>query len=137
MLQKKPLVKIKFLEIAKAPLKIINCTSVSQNNHIPLQPWLITICIINYKVCTKYFRRKRYVYLTFFIIRLNTLSFLLQKVRKYSTWILRVAEYRSNFLTHLFPCTLSLSPGNIRKPYSFLKFSGCRERLHWERIGQG
>ena len=31
--------------------------------------------------------------------------------------------------------TLSLPPENIRKPYSFLMFSGSRERVHWKRIG--
>ena len=31
-------------------------------------------------------------------------------------------------------CTLSLPPQNIRKPYSFLMFSGGRERVHWEQM---
>ena len=39
-------------------------------------------------------------------------------------------------LTHLFQCTFSLTTGNIRKPYGFLMFSGGRERVYWERIGQ-
>ena len=32
-------------------------------------------------------------------------------------------------LTHLFPCTLSLPPENLRKPKGFL-FSGDRKRVH-------
>ena len=32
-------------------------------------------------------------------------------------------------------CTLSLHPENIRKPLGFLKFSGGRERVHWEQMG--
>ena len=27
-------------------------------------------------------------------------------------------------------------PENIRKPYGFLMFSGGRERMHWEQMGQ-
>ena len=33
-------------------------------------------------------------------------------------------------------CTFSLPPENIRKPYIFLMFSGDRERVHWEQMGQ-
>ena len=32
-------------------------------------------------------------------------------------------------------CTLSLPSKIIRKPLSFLKFSGGRERVHWEQMG--
>ena len=31
--------------------------------------------------------------------------------------------------------TLFLPPENIRKPYSFLMFSWCWERVHWKRMG--
>ena len=41
----------------------------------------------------------------------------------------------SFLLTSSFPCTLSLPPENIRKPYSFLMFPGDRGRVHWERMG--
>ena len=34
------------------------------------------------------------------------------------------------------PCTLSLPPGNIGKPYCFLVLSGGRERVHWEQMVQ-
>ena len=33
-------------------------------------------------------------------------------------------------------CTLSLPPVNIRKLQGFPVFSGCRERVHWEQMGQ-
>ena len=39
-------------------------------------------------------------------------------------------------LTHLFPMHPFSSPENIRKPYGFLMFSGGRERMHWEEMGQ-
>ena len=37
-------------------------------------------------------------------------------------------------LTHSFQCIISVPPQNIRKPYGFLMFLGCRERVHWERM---
>ena len=35
-----------------------------------------------------------------------------------------------------FQCTLFLPPENIRKPYGFLMFSGGREKVHWEQMGE-
>ena len=40
-----------------------------------------------------------------------------------------------NELTDVFPMILSLPPGNIKKPYGFLMFSGVRERVHWKQMG--
>ena len=41
-----------------------------------------------------------------------------------------------SYLTHSFPSTLSLIRQNIRKPNGFLMFSGGRERVYWERMGE-
>ena len=38
-------------------------------------------------------------------------------------------------LTYLFPMHLLSTPENIRKPFSFLMFSGKTQRVHWEPMG--
>ena len=58
-------------------------------------------------------------------------------------WLGRVFCYsKSTFIFYFYfkqykpicsQCTLSLPTENIRKPYSFLMFSGGRERVHWEQ----
>ena len=42
---------------------------------------------------------------------------------------------QTSYLTYLFPMYFSLTPANIRKFYSFLMFSGDKERVHWRQMG--
>ena len=48
------------------------------------------------------------------------------KINTFFDWVI---------LTHLFQCTLSLHPENIRKPKDFLMFSEGTKRVHCEQMG--
>ena len=55
-------------------------------------------------------------------------------VLKYVWPFYNVKHEMVNFKWWSFPMhSFSNPPGNIRKSYGFLIFSGCRERVHWEQ----
>ena len=45
------------------------------------------------------------------------------------------AQFILGTLTHSLPLQSFSTPENIRKPYAFPMFSGCREMVHWEQMG--
>ena len=55
-------------------------------------------------------------------------------INKNATFV-EIVSYLHIYQLIYSQCTLSLSPENIRKPESFLMFSGGSEKVHWKQMG--
>ena len=57
-------------------------------------------------------------------------------LRVYGGWFHPSLKFLSTSLSHLFPMHPFSTPCTLSLPYGFLMFSGGRESVNWEQMGQ-